>query len=260
MFDFFKKNKDTGDLNVKILRDSLLQFIKNELQRLDGGEGTHIAMLQLYLAPAAQDRFSYETASYYGEQQKLKDAIQLIADNFALELPANWQLELLFVEELPAAAICNQELQTAIFFKRKLKQQLSTATSRNARLLVVWGDAEQPAFSFTAAPGRINIGREKNVQSPDGSFRINTIAFPLNLSEENKYISRQHAHIEYDAETESFRLYADEGGVPPGNKTKIRWAKDETVQKLNSTDIGYPLAEGDQVILADKVVLQFSFL
>ena len=46
-------------------------------------------------------------------------------------------------------------------------------------------------------------------------YRINTIAFPGGEHDANKYISRQHAHIEWSDEGGCFLLYADEGGVPP---------------------------------------------
>jgi hypothetical protein len=39
MFDFFKKS---NKLDAKGIRDAVLQFIKEELQQLDGGEGTYL--------------------------------------------------------------------------------------------------------------------------------------------------------------------------------------------------------------------------
>jgi hypothetical protein len=74
----------------------------------------------------------------------------------------------------------------------------------------------------------------------------------------NKYISRQHAHIEWDTESERFMIFADEGGVPPRNKTKIHIAADGKMIKLNSTQIGHPLNEGDQVILGESAVFLYS--
>jgi hypothetical protein len=53
-------------------------------------------------------------------------------------------------------------------------------------------------------------------------------------------------------------LFADEGGIPPGNKIKIRSASTENLIKLNSTHIGHRLEEGDQVILGETAVFEFS--
>ena len=54
-------------------------------------------------------------------------------------------------------------------------------------------------------------------------------------------------------------VFADEGGIPPKNKIKIRTAKTEQITKLHSKQIGHELAEGDQIILGDSVVLEFSY-
>lgn len=261
MFDFFKNKKDNKDLDAKGLRELILSFVKEELQRLDGGEGKDIAALQLYINPDQESRFLYETAVYFLEPEILKNEIQRIADNYALALPLNWTLEVLFVAEQPAGAILGNGITAGIIFKRAVKGTVNKTTAVEAQVNILKGYAEQASYVLNAGTARINIGREKNIQADDGSFRINTIAFPENAAyESNKYISRQHAHIEWDENAAQFKLYADEGGVPPGNKTKIRWAGDESVQKLNSTHIGYPLSNGDQVILGDVAVLEFIFI
>ena len=54
-------------------------------------------------------------------------------------------------------------------------------------------------------------------------------------------------------------LYADEGGVPPGNKVKVRSGTSETLNKLISTQIGHRLDEGDQVILGEGAVIVFTY-
>ena len=57
----------------------------------------------------------------------------------------------------------------------------------------------------------------------DGFYRENTIAFPdSSNNKSNKSVSRQHAHIEWDEDMSAFFLYADEGGVPPSNKIKVK--------------------------------------
>jgi len=256
MFDFFKNKKDNKDLDAKSLRDLILQFIKEELQRLDGGEGKGIAALQLYIAAEEGERFLYETALYLTEPGVLKEEIQRIGDNYAIELPADWELEVLFQDELPAGSVKKEAIRVGLILKTASRTQVRQAIATNAKISILNGQAEQQEYLLETGTNRINIGREKNVQAKDGSYRINGIAFPGEL-DSNKYISRQHAHIEWDSTTAQFKIYADEGGVPPGNKTKIRSAKDESIQKLNSTLIGYPLTEGDQIILADAAVLEF---
>ena len=97
------------------------------------------------------------------------------------------------------------------------------------------------------------------MQTADSFYRVNTVAFPANSSNEsNRFVSRQHAHIEWDAETGAFLLFADEGGVPPRNKVKVRSA-DGNIVKLQTIHFGHQLQEGDQIILGDSALLEFSY-
>jgi hypothetical protein len=51
-FNFFSKSGgEKGPVDVKGLRDAILRFIKEALQKVEGGEGRHIKELLLYLAP-----------------------------------------------------------------------------------------------------------------------------------------------------------------------------------------------------------------
>jgi pSer/pThr/pTyr-binding forkhead associated (FHA) protein len=133
--------------------------------------------------------------------------------------------------------------------------------SETARIRVLNGEAEQQEYLITSGDGKINIGRERKVQDTDGFIRENKIAFPDSSSNEgNKYISRQHAHIEWNKEAGVFLLFADEGGVPPRNKVKIRSKADHNPVKLTFTELGHPLQEGDQIILGESAVLEFSYV
>src|SRR6185369_14922500 len=85
------------------------------------------------------------------------------------------------------------------------------------------GDAEQQVYAILSSNKKINIGREKNIQVADGYLRQNQIAFiDSSNNKSNKSVSRQHAHIEWSEASAVFCLYADEGGIPPGNKVKIK--------------------------------------
>jgi hypothetical protein len=255
MFDFFK-NKKGNSLDVKSLRDVILQAVKSALQQMDGGEGAGMEALTLFAAPLPEERFLYETALYTNDPEKFRAEIQRIADNFALDLPLKWKFDIQFTAELPPGIIWHNDIKIGIAFKSR--QVLPVSGALSARLTVLSGIAEQEMYEIGAGTKRINIGREKNVQAADGSFRANAIVFPADVYEGNKYVSRQHAHLEWDEKSICFLLYADEGGVPPANKTKIRTSADEMVHKLNSTEVGYPLRDGDQIILGESVVMEFT--
>ena len=257
MFDLFKKNENKGPQDVKSLRDALLRFIKAELQKAEGGEGNHIKGVNLFITPGGNDKHIYEAAVYTDEPDKFKQEIQKIADDYALDLPANWALEISFDEPVPAEALRSKELDAALFIRTKDHTLLKTGS---AYITILSGEAEQVGYQITSDDGKINIGRERKAQVAGGFFRTNHIAFPGDSANPgNKFISRQHAHIEWNNEDGCFMLYADEGGVPPGNKIKVKTVKDDNLVKLHSTQIGHCLIDGDQIILGDSAVLEFSY-
>ncbi|MFI5157215.1 MAG: FHA domain-containing protein [Sphingobacteriales bacterium] len=256
MFDLFKKNANKSPQDVKGLRDALLRFIKAELQKAEGGEGGHIKGVNLFITATGNDKHIYQAAVYTEEPDRFKNEIQKIADDYALDLPANWALEVSFDEALPAQALKSEELNAALFIRTK--DHVLTKTGA-AYITILNGEAEQPQYYLTSDSGKINIGRDAKAQVADGFFRTNHIAFPGNSSNlSNKFISRQHAHIEWNKEDGCFMLYADEGGLPPGNKIKVKTLKDDYLVKLNSTQIGHRLAEGDQIIIGDSAALEFT--
>ena len=257
LFDIFNKSDDTELTDVKRTRDKLLRAIKNELKKAEGGEGHSIKGIYVFVGDSKNEQHIYEAVVYANEPERFKNEIQKIADDFDLGLPDNWILETLFNEDFPQEAIPVEGLKCALFIRTK---DHSIQKSGEAFIHILNGEAEKPEYKLTSADGKLNIGREKRVQVEDGFFRLNHIAFPGESNNEaNKYISRQHAHIEWDNDNGCFMLYADSGGIPPGNKIKIRPAAGENLVKLNSTHIGHRLEEADQVILGDKAVFEFSY-
>ncbi len=257
MFNLFKKDEEKGPQDVKMLRDTLLRFIKDHLQKAEGGEGYHIKGINLFINTDADTRHLYEAAVYQEEKERFKAEIQKIADDFALDLPENWTLEISFDEEIPALAITINGLNAAIFIRTK---DHFIPKASVAYVKVLSGEAEQQEYEITSTDGKTNIGREKKAQVSDGFFRLNQIAFPgTSENESNKYVSRQHAHIEWNTEDGVFMIFADEGGLPPGNKVKIRSEASDNLIKLFSSHVGHKLEEGDQVILGESAVIAFSY-
>lgn len=257
IFNLFKSGNEEKPTDVKGIRHSLLQFIKQELQKAEGGEGANIKGLSIYLNCSPAERHVYEAAVYIDEPEKFKQEIQKISDDYALDLPANWTLSMSFDEPFPEDAIADEELDAALFVKTSkhfIKQHVK------GYLKALSGETHQPSYSLDSDRGKYNIGRDERAQSDEGYFRTNHIAFPsTSANESNKYISRQHAHIEYNPDTLQFLIFADEGGVPPRNKVKVLSAKTEEIIKLHSVQNGHALAEGDQIILGESVVLEFSY-
>lgn len=258
MIDLFKQKGGEKHEDVKTIRDGLLQFIKEQLSRVEGGEGSNIKGLHLFFNPTDNEKHLYQAAVYFEEENRFKsEEVQRIADDFAIELPANWTMDITFVDAMPAEAINVHGLRAALFIRTQKRSIQKLAT---AYIKVLNGEAENEIYTLQSTDTRINIGREKKVQGGDGFFRINGIAFPAeSQNESNKFISRQHAHIRFDNDCGQFLLFADEGGIPPRNKIKVRSVGDETPVKLHSTRIAHALQEGDQIMLGESAILEFSY-
>jgi len=257
VFKFFNSDAEERPADVKGVRHALLQFVKQQLQKAEGGEGGNIKGVCLYINTTDAEIHVYEAAVYANEPQKLRDEIQRMADDYAVELPANWSLDITFDEEIPGEAIKAPNIDVAFFVKtgKHFIKQSATAYIR-----ALSGETLEPEYTLHSGDSKINIGRDKKTQSDEGYFRTNHIAFPSESTlKENKYISRQHAHIEWSNDAGSFMIFADEGGVPPRNKVKVRSEANEQITKLHATHIGHQLQEGDQVILGESAVLEFSY-
>jgi hypothetical protein len=204
------------------------------------------------------EKYMYESAVFAEEENHFKNEVQRIADDFAIDLPKTWTMETVFVDELPQQAIKMPNLEVALYIKTP--EHAAVQKSGTAYIRILNGEAEKTEYTLTSSDGKINIGREKQAQDSDGFIRVNNIAFPDSSTNEcNKYISRQHAHIEWNNDAAAFMLFADDGGVPPRNKVKIRSVKDHNSVKLTFTELGHALQEGDQIILGESAVLEFSY-
>lgn len=258
MFDLFKKNAQNGPKDAKIIRDKMLQFIKDQLKKVEGGEGNNIKGINLFISCNAEEKYMYEAAVFFEETDRFKnEEVQKIADDYAIDLPQGWTMEMSFTESLPPEALQIPDLDAGVFIATRKRSIHKHST---AYILVRMGEAEKDIYTLTSTATKIYIGRGKKVQTDDGFYRENDIAFPeKSENKANPFVSRQHAHIEYDNDAGIFLLFADEGGVPPRNKIKVRSANTEIPVKLYTTRIGHPLQEGDQIVLGESALLEFSY-
>lgn len=257
VLNFFRSEAEERPDDVKGVRHALFLFIKQQLQKAEGGEGGNIKGVSLYVNSSDADRHIYEAAVYLDEQQKLRDEIQRIADDYAVELPANWSLDVKFDKDIPTEATKAPNIDVAFFVKTERHFIKQTAT---AYVRALSGETLEAEYTLQSGDNKFNIGRDKKAQSDEGYFRTNHIAFPSDsTNKENKFISRQHAHIEWNNDAGRFMIFADEGGVPPRNKVKVRSESSEQITKLHATHIGHQLQEGDQIILGESAVLEFSY-
>jgi hypothetical protein len=107
------------------------------------------------------------------------------------------------------------------------------------KVTVVKGSADQRAYAFTG--GRVDIGRRAEVvDQKQRLIRTNQIAFSEEGLDENRTVSRRHAHVEFAAADGCYRIFDDRsthgtsivrGGrtikVPPGARGARLEAGDE---------------------------------
>lgn len=249
---FSKQKKD-----IKGTRNEILIFIKEQLQKAEGGEGSGIIGLEIFVRATPEDQYIYEGALYHENPDKLKqDEIQRILDDYEISLPANWTLAIHYIEEnFPRHATVMPGNEVAL--KILTKKSAVAARPSSATIRILHGKGVQDNIEITAGKDPVNIGRGEMAQTADGFFRKNHIAFTEDETiPANRSVSRKHAHIEWDEKIKSFVLHADDGGIPPMNKTKVRTTGD-TVVKLNTTEIGHVLTNNDQVILGEEAVIEF---
>ena len=251
MFNLFKERPH----DVKSIRNILLQFIKEKLQRAQGGEGANIMDVYLFINCSDAEKHLYEAAVFANIPGKFKlEEVQKIADDYAITLLPSFKFEVAFTDKFPPQADTVKDINAAVFISTK-RSGLNNKT-RCAFIKVLNGEAEKETYLIDSAGGRINIGREARVQAAGNYMRKNTIAFKPN--ETNRSVSRQHAHIEWEADSGSFLIFADEGGIPPNNKMKVRTPEGVLI-KMQAIEVGHRLQEGDQIILGDSAVLEFTY-
>jgi pSer/pThr/pTyr-binding forkhead associated (FHA) protein len=251
MFNLFKERTQ----DVKGIRNILLQFIKERLQRAQGGEGGNIMGIYLFINCSEAEKHIYEAAVFANIPGKFKtEEVQKIADDYALTLSPSFKFEVSFTNTFPPQADLVKDIDAAVYISTK-RSGLSNKNN-SAFIKVLNGDAERVAYLIDSGSGRINIGREIRVQAPGNYMRKNAIAFKAN--DVNRSVSRQHAHIEWENNSGSFLVFADEGGIPPNNKMKIRTTEGVLI-KMQAVEVGHRLQEGDQIILGDLAVLEFTY-
>src|SRR5215216_8045870 len=156
MLDLFKKDKEAGSQDVKTIRDKLLHFIKEQLQKVEGGEGSNIKGLHLFIACSDADKYLYESAVYFDEEDRFKnEEVQKIADDFAIDLPGTWVMEILFTETVPAEAVKMPGLDAALFIQTRKRTLIKSGT---AYIKVLNGEAEKEIYTITSTSGKLTIG------------------------------------------------------------------------------------------------------
>ena len=177
------------------------------------------------------------------------------------------------VERLRASGCAAPELQLAIHYVEQATDEWRTpefdiqferiapselvAEGRESappriEVAVLRGTAERRHYSFAAA--RIDLGRCAEVRdSRQRLVRTNHVAFTEEPAGANLTVSRQHAHITYDARTGQVRLHDDDSGHGSGI------VRDGRIVSVPRGSRGVRLLSGDEIVLGEaRLRIRFS--
>ncbi len=191
------------------------------------------------LLPDFTRRRSYELA--FIEADALANDIRGRLQDERIALPENFHVDVVLAEELPediAARGFDISYQSA-----EPVRPAGAATLPTVWLKVVHGRAERDEYSFRKP--RINLGRLTDVVDGHQRFiRRNDIAFVESSAAPNASVSRTHAHLEYDADAQHYRLFDDRSAQ---GTTVLRDGLPISVPRGLSK--GVQLRNGDEIVL-----------
>ncbi len=185
--------------------------------------------------------------------------------NHFIPLDASWFYEYVQVKEnFPENIFTENEFGLEILHRG----QVGSGPYPQAKLTILKGIAEKKMYTLNPSEQlKYYIGRSKNPQLPSGKIQHNDIAFSdkaENAQEYeqlklNQHISRNHAYIRFNPQSNKFLLYPDKGGLPEnGNKLKIH--SGDQIKWLSIISVGHELQDGDQIELGGEALILFSLL
>src|SRR3954467_13106644 len=147
-------------------------------------------------------RRSYERV--FTEADSLTRDIKSYFEENEVDYPSRFKVDVELVDSLPLDV---SERGVEVTYSNPPTSAPGQDTIR-IQLTILVGNAERNQYDF--AKHRINIGRLAEVLDSDmRTVRRNDIALKDDSTTENSAVSRAHAHLEYDPDTNRFRLFDD---------------------------------------------------
>ncbi len=289
IFNRFKKNvaatgeTATGNSNATVttidplsfmpstpaLREAITGFIIQCLQPYVDEKGLAVAGLHFYIICSTAEQEAAAQVALYTDRPGMfkKELLERRLLNHFIQLDADWYFECNIIKEAQLPAHCIQKGSFGLHVVRpgeKIQHHYS-----KARIEILAGQASQVQYELDPKKQtKFYIGRTHMPQLASGKIQQNDIVF---LGQEapgyneltgspNGRVSRNHAYIMYDSQTDYWLLYPDKGGLPEsGNKLKVH-TKEDKVKWLNIYGVSHRLADDDQIELGGSAMLRFSRL
>lgn len=182
--------------------------------------------------------------------------LDIALKNAQIQLPANWIFEARVSASLPEHLPATSDGRYALEIKQAQPAPLAIKT----RI----GQTKEDITFLVDFEKRYNLGRGATVQLDSGGVISNDIIFmnPEDAGYDsaqgapNARVSRHHAYIQYDPDSNHFMLFPYRGGLPVnGNRTKIL-RKDLAPISLREPGYGEILYVSDQILLGNDVILE----
>ncbi|MDX1545335.1 MAG: hypothetical protein R3247_00010 [Rhodothermales bacterium] len=241
--------EDERDLTPLEIRTRLLDAVVRTLEPYRGSAVPFNRLVVHVLAPIQQDRARYEAA--VGEMEPRFDvAVRQRLTEAGFSLPKGLPVEHAVYSEAPEALRPAFDKYGPLYVEPK-----TTAPETHARLEIRRGRAERQTYEIGGAR-RVNVGRMQQVADERTRvFRRNDVAFldPSDgtLSDDeravNQTISREHAHLTFDAQAGHF-LWHNEKGSTAINRDSYARPMPVGAQPV-------PLEDGDELYLGQACVV-----
>jgi hypothetical protein len=241
-----KLSRDTPELAE--IRLAVLDAVKAKAHRAGGRLvfPYNLIRVELLGVPANQSAIfrSSFLADYFAEE--LRTGLTRSGYRF----PSDLHVELVTTETMPGPNETWLRVETEI---EEGKPEPVLLVPQYAKLTVVVGKADP--VELTLDRPHVNIGRTREAVPATGPTRLNDIAFREEEAA-GKSVSRQHAHIDRDNKTGSYRLFNDRiyKGSDNCGVFVVRAGENITIHRGGH---GLTLEHGDEIHLA-QAVLRFE--
>ena len=242
-FDAALAPKDAPELAE--IRLAVLEEILKKGRHVGGRILFPFNLVRIHIRGASEEESAFLKSQFlkgYFEQEIRKT---LARSNY--RFPDDLEAEFETDTELPG----DKEPWITVAVESRPSREFAAPARRTARLVVVRGTASAPEVLLSKE--RTNIGRSTEVYRADGPSRRNDLAF----TEDNRTVSREHAHILYSRKSGEYRLYNDrwhQHGKKDTADCGLWVIRDGLSQEVPRNARGVKLQSGDEIQLGQAIV------
>jgi hypothetical protein len=260
----FGQNDSLPAASVK--REEIIRFIVHALKPYVDEKAITLTGLRFYILCKTKEEEEMAGVALYLEKPGYfkKEQLERKLINNYIQVAENW----LFETHIMKVQLPDNIIQDGNFGLSVIRNNHAVGNNYSTAVLrTLIGQTETPDFQLNPATQlKYYIGRSKNPKIASGKIHPNDIVFLTADDQQydekkaagNLHVSRNHAIIIYNPQTDRFLLYPDKGGLPEsGNKIKI-FTSDDKVKSLNIPGVPHELQYGDQIELGGEAILEFS--